>query len=150
MPISASTDVFSIILALLGSGATAAMVTLFFNHLMRKRQERLDMERLRLDTISKAAPYYSRLAVYNCHNLADMLRKPNEIRNYELMFYYLCNTLYLRHKIIQFFGEIQLDDLEAEESLGITIEQMVNDGFGNVDASRMRYLVENDLPFHIS
>lgn len=51
----------------------------------------------------------------------------------------------------QMDGEIQLDDLEAEEiigRLGITIEQTVNDGFGNVDASRIRYLVENDVPFH--
>jgi hypothetical protein len=56
---------------------------------------------------------------------------PNENRDYELMFYFLCNC-YLRHKIIQKFGEIQLDNLEAEEIigiLGITIEDLVNNGF---------------------
>ncbi|MFZ0895164.1 MAG: hypothetical protein WAZ77_11750 [Candidatus Nitrosopolaris sp.] len=118
---------------------------------MTKRQERIEMTRIRMDTISKAAPYYSRLAVYNCWNLASLLGPENETRDFELMFYYLCNILYLRHKIIQTFGEIQLDNLEAEGIIGDllrAINNLVTNGLGRLEASRIEYLVENDTPFH--
>jgi hypothetical protein len=145
-------DALSIFLTLASDGVVAALVTAFYNYLMKRRQERLEMQRLRLETLSKAASYYSQLAVYNCWNLAWMLgRVANENRDYELMFYYLCNILYLRTKIIQKFGEIQLDNLEAEDTignLGRNIVALVNNGFGHLDTSRMRYLVDNDLPFH--
>jgi hypothetical protein len=118
MPISGGTDAYSIAFGLLGAGGIGAIITKIYDHWMTKRQERIDMARIRLDTISKAAPYYSRLAVYNCWNLASLLRSENETPDFELMFYYLCNILYLRHKIIQTFGEIQLDNLEAEEIIG--------------------------------
>jgi hypothetical protein len=73
MPISGGTDAYSLAIGLLGAGGLGAIITKIYDHWMKKRQERIDMARLRLETISKAAPYYSRLAVYNCWNLAHIL-----------------------------------------------------------------------------
>jgi hypothetical protein len=137
--------------AVISSGVFVVGIEMIHDYFSKKREKLFEIAKYRMETISRAAPYYSRLAVYNCWNISWMLEVANENCDYELVFYYLCNVLYLRNKIIQKFGELQLDNLEAEDiigNLGRTIVNMINKDFGFIDASRMRCLVEDDLPYH--
>jgi hypothetical protein len=126
-------------------------MTIFNNWLMRRRQNKLEIEKVRMESISKSAPLYEKIALYNSWNLSHQLRLPAGQRDNELMFYYLCNILNLRRQIINVIGDLQFTDLTAERiigDLGRNIVGLVIDHFGQLDTSRLTSLVDNDLPFH--
>jgi hypothetical protein len=137
--------------ALVTGGGIAAALTIANNWLMKIRQHKLNMSDVRIRTISKSAPLYNKIAVYNAWNLSHQLTLPNEQRNTELMFYYVCNMLNLRHQIVNAIGDLQFADLTAETiigDLGRNITTSITGHFGPVDSSLMTSLVDNDLPFH--
>jgi hypothetical protein len=104
-----------------------------------------------MQTFSETAPLYNKIALHNAWNLSQQLGLPNNQRDIELMFYYLCNMLSLRKQIIDTIGDLQFADLTAERiiiELGIAIRRLVVDQFGQINTSRMTSLVNGDLPFH--
>lgn len=130
------------------------ILTSIFNWFSKKRQQERDMWRLKMETISKFAPLYNKIALYNANNLSVILKTDPKTRHeddYKMMMYYLCNILNLKQQINDSIGDLQLTDLESETIIGDllrTIFQKVKDHFGHLDTSRMTYLTENGIPYH--
>jgi hypothetical protein len=140
-----------IIIFLTAGGGIAAGLTIANNWLMKRRQHKVNMSNIRMQTISKAAPLYNKIALYNAWNLSHQLTLPNDQQNTELMFYYACNILNLRRQIVNTIGDLQFTDLTAETiigDLGRNITGSIARDFGPIDLSIMTSLVDDDLPFH--
>ena len=100
-------DVFTFI----GGGVVGSGLTLFGNWLMKKREELMEM----LKIISNAAPYYNQLAM-NSWNFSWNLTHGES--DYRLLMYYMCNILQTRKQVVERFGDLQFDNLEAERIIG--------------------------------
>lgn len=56
------------------------------------------MSKIKIQTITKVAPLYNQIALYNAWNLYDELQNPNESRGSVRMMYYVCNIINIRYK----------------------------------------------------
>jgi len=95
------------VLSFFGGIPFGAAITFIGNWAIRKRQEVMEM----LNIISNAAPYYNQLA-RNAWNFSwDLTHGQGD---YKLLMYYMCNILQTKNQISQKLGDLQLDNLEAE------------------------------------
>jgi hypothetical protein len=104
------------------------------------------METLKI--ISNAAPYYNQLAM-NSWNFSWVLTQKE--RDYKLLMYYICNVLQIRNQIVQRFGDLQLDNLEAERiigDIGRDIYSVIKQKFNPVELSELSYLTKGNKPYH--
>jgi hypothetical protein len=138
-----------LVTAILSSGVAVALIESFRNWLFKRREEFIEQSKQKIDTISKATPYYNQLAM-NSWNFSEALAESKN-PDYERLMYNMCNMLYFRHQIIQKFGDLQFDNLQAEKviyTLWSDISTVIEKKFGYLDTSRLRYLVENNIPYH--
>jgi hypothetical protein len=84
---------------LLTGGLITTGLTLFVNWLIKRRQQRVDMSKIKIQTITQVAPLYNQISLYNSCNLSHELNKPNQDRDDVLMMYYICNTMNIREQI---------------------------------------------------
>jgi hypothetical protein len=136
---------------LLTGGLITTGLTLFVNWLIKRRQQRVDMSKIKIQTITQVAPLYNQISLYNSCNLSHELNKPNQDRDAVLMMYYICNTMNIREQIKKKIGDIQFDNIEAERIIGDLYRNIITpikENFGHVDLSRMIHLVDNDLSYH--
>ena len=113
------------------------------------RQERSDVSTVRMNTLAKAMPYYNQLAMSSWNFGWSVIEQPSE--DYKISMYYFCNMLYFRELITRKFGDVQLDNLNAEKILcnfWRDVKELIVKKFGNVDTSRLTYLVSIELPYH--
>lgn len=140
-----------IIVFLTAGGGIATGLTIANNWLIKRRQHKLNMSDVRIQTISKFSPLYNKLALYNSWNLSNQLNLPREKRDTVLMFFYVCNILNLRRQIVNQIGDLQFADLTAETiigDLGRNIASLIVAQFGQYKSSLMTSLVDSDLPFY--
>jgi hypothetical protein len=145
------TTVWGLLVTAIFSSSVAAVIIEKFHDLFSKGRERyFDVSKYKIQTISKAVPNYNKLA-FNALNFSRELRKPPDKRDYMLCMYRLSNFLYALQKIRQLFGDVQLDNLEAEkilDSFFSNIYCLIIAKFSYLEYSKLSYLVENDLPYH--
>ena len=122
---------------------------IFTNRSLKMRQERSDVSTVRMNTLAKAMPYYNQLAMSSWNFGWSVIEQPSE--DYKISMYYFCNMLYFRELITRKFGDVQLDNLNAEKILcnfWRDVKELIVKKFGNVDTSRLTYLVSIELPYH--
>lgn len=143
--------VWGLVVPVVFSSSVAAVIIEKFHDFFSKRRERyFEVSKYKIQTISRAVPYYNKLA-FNAFNFSRELRKPSDKRDYMLCIYRLSNFLYTLQKIRQIFGDVQLDNLEAERILDgffSNIYCVIIAKFTYLEYSKLSYLVENDLPYH--
>jgi hypothetical protein len=86
---------------LVSGGVITTVLTLFANWLIKRRQQRVDMSKIKIQTITKVVPLYNQIALYNSSNLSYELGKDNQDRDAVLMLYYICNIMNIRKQIIK-------------------------------------------------
>lgn len=136
---------------LVSGGVITTVLTLFANWLIKRRQQRVDMSKIKIQTITKVVPLYNQIALYNSWNLSYELGKDNQDRDAVLMLYYICNIMNIRKQIIKKIGDIQLDNIDAERIIGNLYNNIITrikGHFGHVDSDRMLHLVDNDIAYH--
>jgi hypothetical protein len=136
--------------AILSSSVIAMTIEKLHDVLSKKRERYFEISKYKVETISKAVPYYNKLA-FNAFNFSRELRKPIDKRDYMLCVYRLSNFLYTLQKIRQMFGDIQLDNLLGEKILDgffSNIFCLITAKFSYLEYSKLSYLVEHDLPYH--
>jgi hypothetical protein len=136
---------------LVSGGVITTVLTLFANWLIKRRQQRVDMSKIKIQTITKVVPLYNQIALYNSSNLSYELGKDNQDRDAVLMLYYICNIMNIRKQIIKKIGDIQLDNIDAERIIGNLYNNIITrikGHFGHVDSDRMLHLVDNDIAYH--
>ena len=137
---------------LISGGVITTLLTLFVNWLIKKRQHKVDMSKLKIQTMTKVAPLYNRLALHNSWNLSDELRKPRQDRDPVRMMYYLCNIMNIHRQIVRKIGDILLENLDAEHIISNIyrdITTSVERNFGYIDSSRLLHMVDDDMPYHV-
>ena len=98
-----------------GVGAIiTAMFTIIFNKLAKNRDEYITMSRYKIDVISRSKPYLNQEALLY-GKLSYDLKKQGENIDYLLCFYYICNILFIKRKILEEYGDIQFDKTISEE-----------------------------------
>jgi hypothetical protein len=131
------------------SGVMIFLFESFRDWRFKRREEYIEQSKQKIDIISKAVPYYNQLAM-NCWNFGWNLRE-NENPDYKYLMYFMCNMLHFRHEIISKFGDLQFDNLQAERimnNLWQNIHSKIIVYFNYIDISKLRDLVNNDLPYH--
>ncbi len=66
---------------LVSGGVITTVFTLFANWLIKRRQQRVDMSKIKIQTITKVVPLYNQIALYNSWNLSYELGKDNQNRD---------------------------------------------------------------------
>jgi hypothetical protein len=135
--------------AIISSGVAVVLIESFRNWLFKRREEFVEQSRQKIDVISKAAPYYNQLAMSSWNFGRNVIEVSG--RDYERLMYYMCNMLYFRHEIVRKFGDLQFDNLDAEtiiNDLWQQINSIIESHLGYLETSKLRCLVENDIPYH--
>jgi hypothetical protein len=137
--------------AIISSGVVVVIIESIREWRFKTREEIVERTKLKVEIISKAAPYYNRLSM-NAWNFAwDVICEKAEKRDNKRIMYYMCNMLYLRQEITKKFGDLQFDSLDAEEIIQgfwTQIKSIIEDEFGYVDTSKLICMVEGDMPYH--
>ena len=113
-------------------GLVAALVTAFVNYIVKQREFYIDISNQKMTAISKLKPQLVQLSEYYMY-FATQLRyaiesqeavgKGQETVDYQKwldfprLMYTFCNILTIHRRILEEFGGLQLDDLEAEAVL---------------------------------
>lgn len=137
---------FTVPLVAIAVTGAGILVTAFADKLAKNRQERIEMSKYKIDAISKSKPYFIQKAKY-CDIIYSELNQTARAKiNFELCLYSICCFLYVRQKIFLQFGDLQLDDLEAESIIGWYESQIVNSIYNDMgeDAYKLSCLAEND------
>jgi hypothetical protein len=146
------TDVWQLFLgAIISSGVVVGIIESIREWRFKSREEFVERTKLKVEIISKAAPFYNQLAM-NAWNFAwNVVCEKAEKRDNKRIMWYMCNMLYFREEIIKKFGDLQFDNLEAEEIiLGFwtEIKSTIEAEFGYVDISKLMCMVKGDAPYH--
>lgn len=136
---------------IIGSGSVLVAIIESIRQLFFKRREEYkEQSKQKIDVISKATPYYNQLSM-NSWNFGWGLHKYLKPPDHKLLMYYMCSILYCRHEIVKKFGDLQFDNLDAEKIINDIWQQinsLIEGYFGYFDTSKLRCLVENDIPYH--
>lgn len=140
---------------LIGTGGLGVAL---FNHFsqrsIRNREEFTTLSTYKIDTISKSKPYLVRLANLYVTLSYALVRNRDKV-DYLRCFYLVCNILSIRQKIQQEYGDVQFDNINAEEVISAVSEYFINqllDPSTNVsvnDISRMSDLVSSGNPYYL-
>ena len=108
----------SLVITLLSASGVGAIITatftIIFDKLARNREEYITMSRYKIDVISKSKPYLNQEALLY-GKLSYALKEQGENPDYLLCFYYICNILFIKQKILEEYGDIQFDKTVSEE-----------------------------------
>lgn len=103
-----------LVTAIISSGVAVVLIESFRDWLFKRRNEFVEQPKQKIEIISKVTAYYNQIA-FNRVQFSRELGKDVKECDTALCMYYLCNILELKQKIRFLFGDIQLDNLEAEE-----------------------------------
>lgn len=137
--------------AIISSGVLVALIESFRDWLFKRREEYVELTKQKIDIISKATAYYNQIA-FNCVQFSRELGKGIKERDVMLCMYHLCIILELKQKIRFLFGDIQLDNLEAEEIIDKffgKIVYSVKNTFNSLEYSKFSYLTKDYIPYHL-
>jgi hypothetical protein len=141
-----------VLVAILTGGTTATLITIFANWLIKRRQNYLEIAKHRMEILQKYVPLYNKLALYTMWNIAWKLGHPkNGLIQYEQVLYHVCNFLQCRKELKRTLGTLLFDNIEAEniiDDLGREIAKFFEEGYDEVEFSKLADLVENELPYH--
>src|SRR5215208_6435965 len=158
-----STDPISLILTIIISGGIiAGFFEWIRNWHTRKREEYLEITKLKIDKISNALPFYHHFIYYfnSIHNYIEYASKePDSVEvhkdNSKIYLYHISNLLYYYDEFSKKFGVLQLDCLDAEIILSAILNQFIRTIKGKIgDRSlsiiRSEFISENNrhLSFH--
>lgn len=105
-------------ITLLSASSVGAIITatftIIFNKLAKNREEYITMSRYKIDVISKSKPYLNQEALLY-GKLSFALNEQRENNDYLLCFYFICNILFIKQKILYEYGDIQFDKTISEE-----------------------------------
>jgi len=141
-------DIFVTII--ISGGIVAGSFEWLRDTLARRRQEYLDISKIKIDYISKSLPYYGQLSFYN-YMLSKLLRTKRYATYFNLILYYICSLLYLENKYFKTFGAIQLGSSDAEtvlESINTDFKFMIATKIGQRNISLLSNILRDDLPYH--
>jgi len=106
---------------LIGLGAVivagaAAVIAYYANRWIQKRQERVEMSKLKMQTITEMLPLYGQLATYylSFSSQLKMMKEKQRPPDVSVCFYAACHILLRKRKLFQKYGGFILDDLDAE------------------------------------
>lgn len=110
------------ILPIIGfGGIVAAAVTFFGNFVIKEREYYIGISKDKMDAISKSKPYIVQLIRYYS-SLSAQLKygKGNPTKfDFPVCMYLYCRILAIDRRYLEEFGGLQLDDLQAEDILGV-------------------------------
>jgi hypothetical protein len=126
--------------AILSSSVIALIIEKIHDWFSKKRERYFEISKYKIDILSKVVPYYNQIA-FNFIQLYRTLCA--DTPDFMLCMYHMCNVLNLRQKIRFLFGDLQLDNLEAEEIIeGFFSEiiSLIRNKFDNLEYSRLDLL----------
>ena len=125
----------------------AGLFEFFRNWIIQRRQEYMDLSKIKLGYIDKSLPYYGQMVAY-CQTIADYLNTREYDRYNFIIMYYTYNILHLKHEHFGKFGAIQLDNVNAEtvlESFLRDFELVLIDRLGSRSHSILLGLINTTL-----
>lgn len=130
------------------SGIVAGIFEYYRNRMGIKRQEYLEISKLKIQNLSQSVTYYAAMGEWYFH-FALELEKGNG-RDNKLLFYYSCKCLNAHKKWYAEIGQWQFDNIAAEWVIeefryflyGILLESL---GFAALD--KMRNIVKEDTTY---
>jgi len=142
-------------LIFIGTGGLGVAI---FNHVsqrsIRNREEFTTLSKYKIDTISKSKPYLVQLA--NLYVTLAYALPENKVDVDNLRcFYLVCNILNIRQKIQQQYGDVQFDNINAEEVISAASEYLITQLLDPtttitvIDISRMSDLVSSEPPYYL-
>jgi hypothetical protein len=144
----ASTTTLSILLTVIISGGiVAGLFEWFRNWVTKRREEYIDMSKIRLDSLSKSIPYYSRMRTYQMLLWTELEKDSIDSA---LSLYYICNIVNLTDEYMETVGGWQLDNLQAEtiiqECLAYLFDELLELGYP--DINKMIYAAKDNRSYH--
>jgi hypothetical protein len=101
----------SIITVGLGTGATT-FVSWFINKELKKRDEKFEMSKHKMNILAKSMPIYARLGSYYDELSTHLQESEPDLHR---AFFTACKIIQLERHVFENVGTLQLDSLEAEE-----------------------------------
>jgi signal transduction histidine kinase len=131
----------------------AAGLTALVNFLIQRRQEYVETSKFKIGIIKEVSPYYTRISDHAnaLHNQLVESKKGVSLPDVNLCLYYICNILLIRRQIIQTYGAIQLDNIDAENAVTHHLNEIIKvlpKGLILEDLSRLPALVEEDSQYY--
>jgi hypothetical protein len=141
----------ALILAGVGS-LIGTLTTLLANWLLKRREETVEMSKIKMNSVTEAIPIYGVLAgIYSGLHYESVKRKDTKQKqDKRLLFHHVCDILRLDRIIFYKNGGLILDDLDAEEiinAFGYVLYDTLSKEFDKEGLSKMRKLVK-DTEFH--
>ena len=140
------------VLSAIGLGAViAALLTLFGNWLLKRREAEIEMSKIKMDSVVSNLPTYGLLsAIFSGIYYESIKRKDNQNQDKRLLFYYICDVLRVDRTIYYEKGGLVLNNLDAEYIISALEYVLYNTLFKKFDKealSKMRILMK-DTEFH--
>ena len=140
-----------LILAGVGS-AIATGLTLFANWLLKRREESIEMSKIKMASVVSTLPTYGLLAgTFSGLYFESIKRKDKQNQDTRLIFYYICDILRLDRIIYYDNGGLILNNRDGEYIISAFEYVLYSTLFKKFDKegiSKMRLLTENKIAFH--
>lgn len=143
--------VLDVIIAILSGSLGVGILTFLTNTWIKKREEEVEMSKIKMDSVVSNLPTYGLLAaLYESLHHELVKRKDNQNQDMRLLFYYICDILRLDRIIYYKNGGLVLNDLDAESIIsvfGYVLYSLLSKKFDKEGLSKMRKL-KSDSEFH--
>lgn len=140
--------IFSTII--ISGGIVAGLFEWFRNYIAKRREEYVDISKLKIDYISKSLPFYSQMVFYH-NGISDFLATKKYKDYVNVFLYYLSNLLYLKDGYFKKFGAIQLGSFRGEsvlEEIGTNFNRQIADKIGFYHMSLISNLAKDKIGYH--
>lgn len=141
-------------------GGAGVLITYLANYWAKNREERITMAKYKIDAISKSKPLLIQKARFSGAIYRSLTTETAGERriitdrddiDYTKTLYYLCCFLCTQQRVFFEFGDLQLDDLDAEAAIGAyenkIVETLLNSPIINHQVTTLAYLAEKEMPY---
>jgi len=140
------------VLSAIGLGSVVAtLLTLFGSWLLKRREEAIEMSKIKMDSVVSNLPIYGLLAaLFSGLYHESIKRKDKQNQDMRLVFYYTCDILRLDRIIYYNNGGLVLNNLDAEyiiSAFEYVLYSTLLKKFDKEALSKMRILMK-DTEFH--
>jgi hypothetical protein len=144
------------LIPILSGSGLVALLTFYANKWIKKREEEVEMSKIKMKVILEVFPIFGQLGV-SYSKFANELKKnkerisPNDNLDVGFSFFYLCKILFLRKYVFNKIGGFILDDLDGEEiifSFGERLTKSMENVFDEAEISLMSDLIDIDISYH--
>lgn len=134
---------------IISGGIVAGLFEWLRSYIAKRREEYLDISKLKIEYISKSIPYYGQMIFYH-KMISRLLRTKQYAKHRNVILYYLCNLLNVKNSYFKEFGTIQLGSFRAEAllvSVSEHLDSMIADKIGITNMSIISNLVDDKITY---